>query len=147
MNRLTRSAMLLTGLAVALSLFCSMGLPAQTRLSDKDVEQHMKNLKDDAKKFRSSFNSALSKSTIRKTSQEKDAKTLAQNFEKQTNSMYETFKKSTKSEPYLQNSLDTARQIEKVITSTQLDTATNTQWSTVKIELNTLANAFHVPGL
>ena len=139
--------MVFTALSVALALICTMGLAAQTRLSDKDVEQHMKNLKDDAKKFRSSFNSALSKSTIRKTSQEKDAKILAQNFEKQTNSMYETFKKSTKSEPYLQNCLDNARQIEKVITSTQLDTATNTQWSTVKIELNTLANAFHVPGL
>jgi hypothetical protein len=31
--------------------------------------------------------------------------------------------------------------------STQLVTAANTQWSTVKIELNTLANAFHVPGV
>jgi hypothetical protein len=66
----------------------------QTRLNDKDVLQHMKNLKDDAKKFRPSFNSALAKSTIRKTTQEKDAKTLAQNFKKQTNSMYEAFKKA-----------------------------------------------------
>jgi fructose-bisphosphate aldolase class 1 len=75
--------------------------------------QHMKNLKDDTQKFRSSFNSALSKSTIRKTTQEKDAKTLAQNFEKQTNSMYEAFEKSAKAEPYLQNCRDTARQIDK----------------------------------
>jgi hypothetical protein len=74
-----------------------MSLPAQTRLSDKDVLQYMNNLKHDGKKFRSSFDSALSKSTIRKTTQEKDAKTLAQNFEKQTNSMYGKFKKTTKS--------------------------------------------------
>jgi len=67
MNRLTRSAMLFTSLSVVLALICAAGLSAQTRLNDKDVLQHMKNLKDDAKKFRSSFNSALAKSTIRKT--------------------------------------------------------------------------------
>jgi hypothetical protein len=61
--------------------------------------------------------------------------------------MYETFKKSTKAEPYLQNCLDTARQIDKIMTSTPLDSTTNTQWSTVKTEINTLANAFNVPGV
>jgi hypothetical protein len=86
--------MLFTSLSVVLALICAAGLSAQTRLNDKDVLQHMKNLKDDAKKFRPSFNSALAKSTIRKTTQEKDAKTLAQNFKKQTNSMYEAFKKA-----------------------------------------------------
>jgi hypothetical protein len=73
--------------------------------------------------------------------------TLAQNFEKQTNSMYEAFKKSTKAEPYLRNCLDTARQIDKIMTSTPKDPAANTQWSTVNTELNTLAQAFHVSGL
>jgi hypothetical protein len=84
MNRLTRSAMLFIALSMVLSLICAASLSAQTRLSDQDVQQHMKNLKDDAKKFRSRFNSALSKSTIRKTTREKDATTLARNFEKQT---------------------------------------------------------------
>ena len=146
MNRLTRSA-LFSAVSVVLSVICATSLAAQSRLSDKDVEQHMKNLKEDAKKFRSSFNSALSKSTIRKTTQEKDAKTLAQNFEKQTNSMYQGFKDNTKADPYLQNCLDTARQIDKVMTSTPLDPAANTQWSTVKTELNTLAQAFNVSGV
>src|SRR5260370_24507539 len=86
-------------LSVVLALICAAGLSAQTRLNDKDVLQHMKNLKDDAKKFRSSFNSALAKSTIRKTTQQKDAKTLAQNFERQTDSMYEAFKHQGRTEP------------------------------------------------
>jgi hypothetical protein len=33
------------------------------------------------------------------------------------------------------------------MTSTPLDPAANTQWSTVKTELNTLANAFNRPGV
>jgi hypothetical protein len=40
---------------------------AQQRMSDKDIENTMKNLKEDSKRFQSSFNSAISKSTIRKT--------------------------------------------------------------------------------
>jgi hypothetical protein len=66
----------------------------------------VKNLQDDAKKFRSSFNRVLAKSTIRTTTQEKGAKTLAQNLERHTNSMHEAFKQSTKAEPYPQNCLD-----------------------------------------
>ena len=37
---------------------------------------------DDAKKFRSSFNPSISKSTIRKTSQEKQSKRLVDQFVK-----------------------------------------------------------------
>ena len=47
---------------------------AQGRLSDKDIEHLMDNVKDDVKSFRPNFNSAISKSSIRKTSREKDAK-------------------------------------------------------------------------
>lgn len=49
---------------------------AQGRMSDKDAESLMKNLTEDAKRFRSAFSSAVGKSTIRETSQEKDAKAL-----------------------------------------------------------------------
>jgi hypothetical protein len=61
--------------------------------------------------------------------------------------MYEAFQKSSKAEPYLQNCLDTARQIDKIMTSTPRDPAADTQWSMVKTDLNTLAQAFHVSGL
>lgn len=57
---------------------------AQERLSDIDVEATMRNLKEDSKKFRKSVDSAVEKSTICKTSQEKEAKGLSQQFEKQT---------------------------------------------------------------
>ena len=65
---------------------------AQGRLSDKDLQRLMQNLKDDAQPFRQSFANALKKSTIRKTSQEKDARALADTFAKQANSALETFK-------------------------------------------------------
>jgi len=45
---------------------CPHQASAQGRMSDKDVEKVMDNLQEDAKRFRSSFDSAIGKSTIRK---------------------------------------------------------------------------------
>jgi competence protein ComGC len=54
------------------------GMMAQQRLNDKDVEETMENLNEDAEQFRSQFDSAVSKSTIRNTDQEKQAKCISQ---------------------------------------------------------------------
>src|ERR1700758_5277975 len=67
---------------------------AQKRVSDRDVEALMKNLREDSKSFRENFDAALKKSAIRRTSQEKDAKGLIASFEKQTDSMFSEFKKT-----------------------------------------------------
>jgi Rad3-related DNA helicase len=144
MHRISRFTFLWTVLALILSVTCSSISSAQ-RLSDKDLEQRIKNLNNDSKKFQSFFNNALSKSSIRKTSQAKDARKLADDFTKSSKSLYDYFKRTKKSDPYLQNTLDYARQLEKLQSSVQLDSATSTQWTKVRIELNDIANAFHVP--
>ena len=41
---------------------------AQGRINDKDLENLIRNLRDDAKSFRPVFSAGLKKSTIRKTS-------------------------------------------------------------------------------
>jgi hypothetical protein len=66
---------------------------AQNRLDDKDLDRLITNMYDDAKKFRSSFNSSISKSTIRKTSQEKQSKRLAEQFVSDIASMRTQFRK------------------------------------------------------
>jgi hypothetical protein len=106
----------------------------------------MKNLKDDAKKFRSGFNSALAKSTIRKTTQQKDAKTLAQNFERQTDSMYEAFKHQGRTVPaeLPRHGAADRQNHDQHAAGPRRQYAV---WSTVKTELNTLANDFDVPGV
>ena len=71
---------------------------AQGRLSDKDLQRLMQNLKDDAQPFRQSFANALKKSTIRKTSQEKDARALTDTFAKQANGALETLKHNQKAD-------------------------------------------------
>jgi hypothetical protein len=119
---------------------------AQDRLSDKDLEQRIKNMDSDIKTFRSAFNSGVGKTSIRKTTQEKDAKALVQNFQNQSKSLYDKFKKTRKTDPYLQNLLDSSNQIDKLLQSTQFDSATVGQWQKIKPQLKDIATAFHMPG-
>jgi hypothetical protein len=117
----------------------------QGRLSDKDLQRLMQNLKDDAQRFRQSFASALKKSTIRKTSREKDAKALGDTFAKQANQVLETFKHKQKADPAVAELVDTAAQIEPLVYSLKLNQQTTAQWEKVRTELHQIAEAFGVP--
>jgi hypothetical protein len=94
--------------------------PTPNRLSDKDLETVMSNQKADAKAFRPRFDSAIKKSSIRKTSQAKDAMNLASTFEKQASSALNEFKKTKKGDSF-PAMLTTASQIEKIMTDLKID--------------------------
>jgi predicted ATP-binding protein involved in virulence len=115
---------------------------AQGRMSDKDVEALLENLKSDAKKFRSSFDSAVGKSTIRGTSQEKDVKALVENFQKQTESAANKFKNDKKLDSELTVVLSSAKQIDSLLTSTPMGDPTNADWARVTTELSAVAKQF-----
>ena len=119
----------------------------QGRMSDKDIEETMQNLKNDAKHFQSSFNSAIGKSTIHKTSREKDAKALVKTFAQQTDSMHNTFKSSKKADTSLPGVLSNAQQIDKLLADVPLGDNVTSSWSRVKSELNTLTSAFNMTAL
>ena len=128
-------------LVMMLALGASVGM-AQTRMSDKDVEDMMKNLNEDAKKLRSSFNSAVGKSTIRKTQQEKDAKALVERFQKQTEGMLDHFKDKKKVDAELATVRSSADQIEAILRTTQMGDKVQSDWGRVKSELGTISGAF-----
>ena len=114
----------------------------QARLSDKDVEALMKNLKEDSKKFKSSFDSAVGKSTVRKTSKEKDGKALVTRFAKQTEGMLNHFRDKKKGDTELQAVLRSSDQIEAFLTEVSMSSNTGADWEKVKAELNALSDAF-----
>jgi hypothetical protein len=116
---------------------------AQGRMNDKDIESLMNNLQKDATAFRSAFNSSVGKSTIRKTSQEKDAKTLVKTFDKQTQSMYKQFKGKKKADAQLAAVQSSADQIDKLLTSTPMGDETTTAWTKVKNEVTMLSQQFN----
>jgi hypothetical protein len=129
----------------ALVFFLVQLSSAQQRMSDKDVESTMKNLKEDSKRFQSSFNSAISKSTIRKTSQEKDAKALVKSFQNQTQTMLIMFQNKKKADTTLPGVLGTARQIDGILSSVSLGGTTVSDWAKCRAELSILANEFNMP--
>jgi hypothetical protein len=118
---------------------------SQGRLSDKDLQRLMQNLKDDAQPFRQSFANALKKSTIRKTSQEKDARALADTFAKQANGALESFKHNHKADQAVAALVNTAARIDPLVYSLQLNPQTTSQWEKLRSELHQVAQAFGVP--
>jgi hypothetical protein len=120
----------------------SLSVSAQSRLSDKDIEALMNNLKNDTKSFRPQFDSVIHNSIIRKTSREKDAKALALNLENQTKGMSENFKKTRKADE-LPTVLSTSDQIDKLIDELKLNTLTS-RWDKIRAELHQLSAAFGV---
>jgi len=116
--------------------------PTPNRLSDKDLESVMNNLKADAKAFRPRFDSVIKKSSIRKTSQAKDAMNLASMFEKQTSSALNEFRKTKKGDS-VPAMLSTGGQIEKFMTDLKLDPQT-TGWDKIRTDLNQVSNAYGI---
>ncbi|HLH35580.1 MAG TPA: hypothetical protein VKX41_12965 [Alloacidobacterium sp.] len=117
---------------------------AQSRLSDKDVQQLMNNLHNDVKAFRSPFNSALSKSPIHKTSQETDAKNLARQLENQTGDMLNAFKKNQKADDAFRSVNSTAQQLDSIVRKLGPQSAAAPAWAKVQNDLNTLNPAFGI---
>jgi sulfite reductase alpha subunit-like flavoprotein len=121
------------------------GAMAQGRLNDKDLQRLMVNLKDDTQAFRKSFSSGLKKSSIRGTSQEKEAQGLADTFAKQASSALDTFKRSRKAEQDVTALVNTAAQIDPRVYSLQLNPQITAQWQRLRNELHQVAQAFGVP--
>jgi hypothetical protein len=128
--------------SLLLFAFGSPAAPAQMRMSDKDVENGSKNMLSDAKKFRSSFDSAVGKSAIRKTSQEKDAKNLVEQFQKQTEQTLKQFQKDKTAGTGLAALRSNADQIDRVLATTAMGPNVTDQWSKVRTELGLLSSAF-----
>ncbi|MGA8593505.1 MAG: DUF3011 domain-containing protein [Bryobacteraceae bacterium] len=138
-----RAALALTVLSLVQGRFAA----AQNRINDKDLEGLMKNLRDDAKSFQPTFNSAISKSTIRKTSREKDAKNLVASFIKQTDAALNNFKKTRKADANVQNVMSTGQQIDKLAYGLNLGGQTASKWDKIRTELQQVAGAFGLPAL
>ena len=118
---------------------------AQSRLNDKDLARLMQNLSDDAQPFRESFANALKKSTIRRTSQEKEGRRLSDTFAEQAKHMLETFKHKRKAENEVTAMVGTAGQIDALVYSLQLNSRVTVQWEKLRTELHQVAGAFGVP--
>ena len=117
---------------------------SQSRLSDKDIDTTLKNIQEDTKQFRDTFNSALKKSTVRKTSQEKDARDMIKTFEQQLDSTRHYFKDKHQVGDHLSALVASRDKIDSFLHSVSLGDQTNSEWGRIKAELDTLAKSFNI---
>lgn len=139
MRNLTRTMLMILFFA-----FLGGSVIAQTRVNDKDIEAMMKNLNQDAKKFTKSFNSGITKTSIRGTSREKESKQMVKVFEQQTADMLKNFKKNKKAEAEMQLVLRSADQIAQLLKEVQLDQLTVSNWQKLDEELNLLSKGLGI---
>ena len=132
---------LLGGLCLLLSVWAASG---QTRINDKDLENLMRNLREDAKSFRPPFSSALKKSSIRKTSQAQNAENLAALFEKQSEALLNNFKETKKGDANLSAVQSTAQQLGTIVSNYQLGPQVGTRWDKIQTELQQVLSAYGV---
>ena len=132
---------------ILFGLCSSVAVPAvqgHARLGDKDLETLMRNLRDDAKSFRSPLSSALKKSAIRKTSQAKDAENLAELFEKQSEALLNDFKETKKATTEV-NALEiSAQRLGTVVRTNQLGSDVTTRWTKIETEMQQVLSAFGI---
>jgi hypothetical protein len=133
-------------LAAAFILLCFVGITAspQTRVNDKDIQVMMANLKSDTGRFRTAFNESVKKTTIRRTSREKDSKALVTNFKARVDATYQTFRNTKKADTELPLVIQSATQIDSLLREVSFSDATNASWAKVKTELRQLSDAYGV---
>jgi hypothetical protein len=101
-------------------------------------------LKEDAKSFRPVFESSLKQSSIRKTSQEKDARQLAERFSKETEGAWKQFKSTKNNNVGISEVAGTALQIDKLVNGLSLNASTRTAWAKIQQELGQVEAAFGI---
>jgi hypothetical protein len=132
-------------LTITFALLLAQPSFAQQRMSDRDIETLMKNLKQDGKKFQSSFDSSISKSAVRKTSQEKIYKDLVKSFNAQVDTMLDVFQSKHKADTTLPGVLTAAHQIDDVFLDYQIPGNAKADWNSCKAILVKLAAEFNMP--
>lgn len=115
------------------------------RINDHDMEAMMHNLRDDVKLFRPHFDDAIKKSTIRKTSEAKDARDSAATLEKQTQALLDRFRKDRNGQSEFSAVMATAQSIDQRVGSLTLDARVAAEWNKIRTEVSEIANAYGIP--
>ena len=134
-------AVLVTG-SIALVQAQVSGTPY--RLTDKQVEYLIRNVEKQADRFRDSLRSALNKSRLDGTNREDDVNEFVKQFDREVKHLHDRFSdhKSTSSD--IQIVLERASWIERFMRRNTLQARAQNDWSGLKTNLSTLADAYSV---
>lgn len=114
------------------------------RLNDKDVERILHRIEDQSHRFKSSLDSALDKSRLNGTRREDDVNEFIKQFDNEVKRLHDRFSDHKSVAADVQLVLDSAARIDDFMSRRQLGGRAETDWSTLKAELDELSQAYSV---
>lgn len=137
------SSLVCAVMVAGLSLVAS-GQDAPYRISDKEVQKVMKQLKKDTEKFRKSLDSSLDRSRLNGTNREDNINEFLEDYEKATERLYDRFKDNKSVGADVETVLDGAAQIDQFMRRHSPTGRAERDWSAVRQDLRRLAEAYNV---
>jgi|SRR5215204_2490937 len=127
---------ILTGLLVL--VFCM----AQASSAQEDVGRLLQELENNADRFAKSFDNAVDNSKLNGTSTEGEATRYVHDFEDSTDRLKKAYDKQKDTRIAAQEVIMRAKVINKVMKKYKLDSTSQTDWRSVKGNLNRVAAAY-----
>jgi len=120
------------------------GSTAPYRLSDKEVEEILRRIEQQSKRFRSSIDSALDKSRLNGTRREDNVNDFIQQFDDEVKRLRDRFSEHKSVAGDVQSVLDRAARIDEFMSSRQLTRKAEEEWVRLKANLDELSRAYAV---
>lgn len=114
------------------------------RISDKEVEQILRRIDNQASNFRRSLDAALDRSRLDDTNREDDINAFIKNFNEQTERLRDRFDDHKSVAADVEAVLNRAASIDQFMRRQRLSERAQNDWSTLRGSLDDLAQAYNV---
>jgi hypothetical protein len=114
------------------------------RISDKEVEQVLNRIENQANNFRRSLDAALDRSRLNGTNREDDINAFIKNFDEQTKRLHDRFDDHKSVATDVEAVLNSAASIDQFMRRQHLNERAQNDWSTLRGNLDELAAAYNV---
>jgi hypothetical protein len=114
------------------------------RLTDKEVDQILRRIEQQSKRFRSSMDSALDKSRLNGTRREDNVNEFIQQFDDEVKRLRDRFSDHKSVAADVQSVLDRAARIDEFMSRRQLSRKAEEDWFRLKANLDELSRAYAV---
>ncbi|HVF27069.1 MAG TPA: hypothetical protein VM943_02435, partial [Pyrinomonadaceae bacterium] len=145
MHRIRQTvSVLMIAAMVSVSFITAQAQRRPYRLTDRQVEQIIRRIETNADTFRRSLDGALDSSRLDGTRREDNINEFIRNFESATDQLHERFNNRNSVTADVQSVLDSAARIDGFLQRNRLNTRVESDWSLLRTDLNTLADAYNV---
>ena len=138
-------ASLLVLIGAALAPNTAAQIPGQPyRISDREVASLLDQIKKESNTFRNSLKDALNRNRFDRTRWENDINSFVKDFEEQTKRLDDNFDHHKSTVADVDSVLSRAARIDQFVTRHTLTSRAQSDWSTLRADLDRLASAYNV---